>query len=159
MEKKDKNETEMKKAIINEISAQRLYSRLAKIIYKEIPKGRILAILRDEKEHEADLRKYYLMIYGKEVNLSDMKEPSFPEISAELETTRQVLEFAILEEIKAADDYGRYAKETSDEEARTMFKLLHKMELEHRNILQQELDNLTLGMDWFTIDKAMPMEE
>lgn len=150
---------ELKLAIINEITAQKLYRSLAEVCFKETPKERILAILEDEKGHEAELRNHYKTCFGKEPDLKDMEEPKLPEVSPDPATTRQVLEFAINEEIEAAELYGRYAGEATEEDAQRMFQGLREMELEHRTILQRELDNLILGMDWFTIENARPMED
>lgn len=159
MKEKDKLKQDLKQAIMNEISAQKFYGELVLIIVKQQPQERLQAIIKDEKQHETDLRKYYELCFGAVPDLKNISLPETPKVSADLNTTRHLLEFAIDEESKAAKLYGRLAESAKNKSERNLFELLREMELEHKVIFKHELDSLTLGMDWFTIETASPMEE
>lgn len=59
-----------------------------------------------------------------------------------------ILKTAIRVENNGYDTFSRFARETQDEHGKKMFEQLAKDELEHRSILQTQLENLSGGGDW-----------
>jgi len=59
-----------------------------------------------------------------------------------------ILKTAIEVENNGYDTFSRFARETQDDHGKKMFERLAKDEMEHRAILQTQLENLTGGGSW-----------
>lgn len=62
-----------------------------------------------------------------------------------------ILKTAIGVEEKGYAHYTRFAEQTKDENGKKMFHQLAKDEVEHRAILEKQLENLKEGGDWSSI--------
>lgn len=136
---------EMKEAlrygIHAEIEAKNFYTLWANHVAEEYLKKELLELAEWEKNHEDDLKKLYLKMYGEECPIDPNMVVS-PELKVQTKdfgeetSLLRIAGAAYLSEMKAMEFYERLANESSGE-ATIIFNKLKDMEKGHMDITKK----------------------
>ncbi|HCA40601.1 MAG TPA: rubrerythrin [Aminobacterium sp.] len=136
---------EMKEAlrygIHAEIEAKNFYRIWAESVTKPHEKKELMELAEWEKEHEEDLKKLYLKMYGEECPIDPHMVVS-PELKVQTKdfgdvtSLLRIASAAYLSEMRAKEFYERLEKESAGETA-IMFGKLKNMESGHMDITKK----------------------
>lgn len=136
-------------AIQNEIKSQNLYTAMAKSFGKSEMATTLLSLVPLEKNHEEKLRLLFAKEFPNEVIEVDPKlTPKFG--YAEIVNDPQALfEFAISREDLAQNGYLQLASGSTDAEVKVLFENFANEELQHKELLESEIQRINGLMSWY----------
>ena len=136
-------------AIQTEKEAAWFYEMMAEMTSDNEARDTLLVLAKDEASHAAALTNLYFEITGHgvldpEPNLAEGHPNLFDFPSA---TRREVLEFALRNETRAADLYQSQADINEDPHFAKIFRMLAETERDHAAYMQLQLDRLDTSND------------
>ncbi|MCB5230784.1 MAG: ferritin family protein [Candidatus Cloacimonas sp.] len=136
-------------AIESEIKSKNLYALLANSCLNEEAKKTFYLLEKMEGIHEEKL----IEAYKKEFNLKSVSFDStmMPkvDIRRNLSDPKAVLDYAVDRELSMADQYEYMAEQSEDPEMKKFFESLYREELDHKELLETELDRIHGTAIWF----------
>jgi rubrerythrin len=136
-------------AIESEVETQNLYAMLAKAFNKAPSKQTFINLIPLENMHEQKIRQQFGKEFPDEkLTISPDKLPKLA-IEERLEEPDQALKFAIAQEERAYYRYKHLAENSDDEDTKKLLLNLAEEESNHKDLLQDELNQLHGTMIWF----------
>jgi rubrerythrin len=136
-------------AIENEIKSKNFYAMLARSCKNEESKKTFYMLEKLEAIHEEKL----IDAYKKECQVSspvfDREMMPKIDIRRNLSEPKAVLEYAIDRELSMADQYAYMSETAEDQDMKKFFDSLYKEELDHKELLENELDRIHGIAIWF----------
>ena len=148
------------KAIQNEILSRNLYLFLARTTKNETIKEKFESLSKFEKVHEEKLTKIFKDNFKNEKLV--VNRTKLPDIVVEkdsFQNIKDVLNFAIQQEKIMHDKYINMAKQTDDEELKEILEGLAAEEIDHKEVLSDEIVALQGDYIWFDPSELNGMME
>ena len=135
-------------AIQNEIKAQNLYRMMAKAFSDEQTSLTFLNLVPLEEMHEDKLLELYRAEFDDEPEIDRKALPDF-KVRKDLDDPKNILEFAIEQELIAYAAYKRLAILGDKEEDKALYNELAAEELNHKAMLEERIEQLEGLLRWF----------